>query len=186
VAYLHLDLIKRSIYYWLANLFYNATWDGGSSYPFRQIASPDRILLAYPGSDELVKLDTVEIPAISIDHSSTGLTPFELGESDSQTRRILVIDVFARDVPERDNITDYILKQIDRNDVILYDFNSGSPSESNAPYTFGGIPTLGLIEFVSDSWTFNTFDNPIGESKELFQHTATIIGAALVRRTNEY
>ena len=96
--------------------------------------------------------DITQFPAITVQSNVGEAFPIQLGNI-STLRITWFIDIFAKGDGQRDDITYFIWNDLQENQIILYDFNTGFPP-TTGDYT--GISTLGKIHF--DNVSFQTIE----------------------------
>jgi len=105
-----------SIYYWLTSFL-------GPLY------SAIKVVDGFP-------TEPIVTPSVSIDGENIRLSPFQLGDRRGRRKRVWIIDVYAKNKAQRDEITSEIIDTLE-NGITVYDYDSGFP-----PVV---VPQLGIL-----------------------------------------
>lgn len=124
----------------------------------------ERIVDSYPYTE--IEEDKLEIPCVSVEHSLTIDEGGELGSS--WFRRTWVVDVFANNDTQRDELSDIIFQALD-NPIPIKDYSSGFRSDGKS---LAGLD-LNIIEWanVDDRNMRPTYAFPSLSSKKFWRTT---------------
>jgi hypothetical protein len=152
-----LRLADSSLIFHLQEVMENAGWANGAY----------EVIDAYP-----TNLDRITIfPAISVQSNVGDSLPVQVGTKSTLSVTWL-IDIFAQGDGQRDDIVYFIWDDLQENQIVLYDFNTGFPP-SVGDYT--GISTLGKIYF--DNVSFQVIDPDEFSTTIVEKHHALIIAS---------
>jgi hypothetical protein len=99
-----------SLYYWLVDSFEN--------YPFIKISD------SFPNED----LKVSDLPLISIDVGDIDSIPFEFGNPVRKKFRTYYVDIFAKNLTQRDEFGYKIYNELDYG-IPIYDYDEGFPPD---------------------------------------------------------
>lgn len=127
-----------TLIYHLREVMENSGW-GASDYS---------VIDSYP-----TNLDTItKFPSVTVQSNVGEGKPIEIGSQDA-LKLSWFIDIFAKGDGQRDDITFFIWDDLQDNQIVLYDFNTGFPPTTG---DYSGISTLGKIHF--DRVSFETIE----------------------------
>lgn len=119
------------------------------------------VLMKFP--EKINEFSTIIKPLFVVKYEDGSNIPFEIG-SDDCTQCTIMIDLYAKDDGQRDDLGYLIRKNLMNKVLTVYDFNQGFPA-SIGNYT--GIGTKGKMNVISTS--FINFDELI-DDVELSHH----------------
>lgn len=120
-------------------------------------------------SDPYLPSSSPVFPLILVEADPVVSQPFELG-SDNVKQPLFLIDVYAENNHQRDDISDAILEDIDNATIPLYNFNVRFPT---AIGNYSGIPIIGSIVF--ERGLARNLGPDMGQTSNFIQHHKLIM-----------
>ena len=132
---MHIERKKDlSVYYWLVDLFSDATY-----------------IIINDGFPET----GLVIPTVVVDYQSIKPLPYEMGNSNQMWNRLWIIDVYAKNKSQRDDIG-YRITDALQDSVPVHDYDEGFPPDVSPtqlgnllPYNLQQIPIKIMPELVT-------------------------------------